>query len=214
MAAVNELCGQLDREGELRGVPGQSIPRIPPHYDARTARILLLLSNPGPKAGGDKGSGFLSYENDDGSAARTCDIYREVGLADADAIPWNAYPWYVHTTYPNGLPADLIDNGLDALSRLLDTVGSISAVIAHGGDAQRAMRKFADGAESGTLLRERGIRVWDAWHTSNRAFIATPEERARRFARMCDDYRDAMRWVGLVPCEAAGMRTGMRTGMR
>lgn len=63
VAAVNELVDVLRLEH-----PGQGIPYIPPHYNALNARILILSSNPGPKATEPAGSGFLSRHNRDFSA--------------------------------------------------------------------------------------------------------------------------------------------------
>jgi hypothetical protein len=39
-------------------------------YRGVDAPALSISRDPGPKAGGDKGSGFLSVENDDPSAER------------------------------------------------------------------------------------------------------------------------------------------------
>ncbi|TFD70516.1 hypothetical protein [Cryobacterium fucosi] len=127
---------------------------IAPHYGASTAVILALSSNPGPQAGGAKGSGMLSRDNNEGTAARMGDVYAAVGLTDDQIVPWNAYPWHVHETHPNGLPNNLLDDGLDALKRVLDLHADILAIVAHGGDAHRSVRQFMSkkrfGARPGT----------------------------------------------------------------
>ncbi len=198
VAAVNALCDLLTEE---RGAEpdAQRVPYIAPHYDARSASVLLLLSNPGPKAGGDAGSGMLSWENDDASAARMFQVCEQVGLSGSDAFPWNAYPWHVHEKYPNGLPKELVVAGLDALARLLQVAPNIRAIIAHGGDARRSVRLLAKDVHTRDFVEDRGIRFFETRHTSNRAFIAPAVERERMLRAMCDVYRDAVRSVGLEP---------------
>ncbi|MBC7592197.1 MAG: uracil-DNA glycosylase [Salinibacterium sp.] len=195
--AINALCDELMREK-----PSFSVPYIAPHYGASTAVILALSSNPGPQAGGAKGSGMLSRENNDGSAARMGDIYETVGLTDDQIVPWNAYPWHVHETHPNGLPNNLIDDGLDALKRVLDLHPDIRSVVAHGGDAHRSVRQFMSKQRFGEYADARGLKTWNTRHTSNRAFILREPEKAIALEGVCEVYRDAMRHAGLKPLTA------------
>jgi hypothetical protein len=198
--AINALCDQLMEE-----LPGFSVPYIAPHYGASTARILALSSNPGPQAGGVNGSGMLSRENNDGSAARMGVIYESVGLSDSQIVPWNAYPWHVHETHPNGLPNSLIHNGLYALKRLLELHPNIQAVVAHGGDAHRSVKLFMSPKYFGAYADGRGLKVWNARHTSNRAFILQEPERSIALEGVCAVYRDAMRHSGLEPLNASAI---------
>lgn len=193
--AINSLCDVLMKERPQ----AKRIPYVAPHYDATTARILSLSSNPGPLASGERGSGFLSIENDDGSAERMGSIWQSVGLTDADALPWNAYPWHVHDTHANGLTSTLIDDGLGPIKRVLELHPSITAVVAHGGDARQSMKRFVRKNRFAAFAEERGLRVWETRHTSNRAFILSPYDRAIATEKVCDVYREAMRSVGLVP---------------
>ncbi|RNE64208.1 uracil-DNA glycosylase [Cryobacterium tepidiphilum] len=196
--AINELCDQLMKE-----LTRFKVPYVAPHYNAETARILALSSNPGPQAGGEKGSGFLSIENNDGSAERMGDIWNSVGLSDADVLPWNAYPWHVHESHPNGLTTELIDAGLEPLKRVLELYPRISAVIAHGGDAHRSMRRFVRKNDFASFVHERGIRVWETRHTSNRAYILSTHDKAAALDAVRKAYREAMRFVGLTPIRAS-----------
>jgi hypothetical protein len=198
--AINSLCDELAKEK-----PTFSVPYIAPHYSASTARILALSSNPGPMAGGAKGSGMLSRENNDGSAARMGDVYERVGLADEHIVPWNAYPWHVHNTHPNGLPNDLIEEGLDPLKRLLDLHPSILAIVAHGGDAHRSVKQFMSKKRFGVYADSRGLETWDTRHTSNRAFMLREPEKSLALEAICAVYRDAMRHAGLTPSQASGI---------
>lgn len=197
VSAINALCDQLMLE-----LPGFSVPYIAPHYGASTAVILALSSNPGPQAGGTKGSGMLSRENNDGSAARMGVIYEAVGLTDDQIVPWNAYPWHVHETHPNGLPNSLIDDGLDPLKRLLDLHPNIRSIVAHGGDAHRSVRQFMSKKRFGEYADARCLKVWNTRHTSNRAFILREPEKSLVLESVCEVYREAMRYAGLTPVPA------------
>jgi hypothetical protein len=199
---VNELCDALSLEK-----PGVAVPYVAPHYNAANATILSLSSNPGPRAGGVGGSGFLSRENDDPTAERMSQIFATVGLSDEHVLPWNAYPWYVHQAYPNGLPAGLLNEGLDPLKRLLELHPQIRTIVAHGGDAKRAMRQFTTKKRFAPFVAERSLKVWEARHTSNRAFIMDDAERATALNAICDTYRDAMAYVG-VSAQAVGSADG------
>ena len=200
--SINKLCDQLMVEQ-----PGYSVPYIAPHYGASTAVILALSSNPGPQAGGAKGSGMLSRENNDGSAARMGDIYESVGLTDDQIVPWNAYPWHVHETHPNGLPNNLINDGLDALKRVFDLHPNIHSVVAHGGDAHRSVRQFLSKKRFDDYAGARGLKAWNTRHTSNRAFILREPEKSIALECVCEVYREAMRHAGLTPLAALNADT-------
>ena len=201
--AVNTLCDDLGAEIKRREGSEYKVPYVAPHYNAASASILVLSSNPGPRTGGEKGSGFLSLENNDSSAARMCWVFETVGLSTAHALPWNAYPWYVHDKLPNGLPGDLIAAGLDPLKRLLDLHPDIRAVVAHGGDAHKSMKKFRSKKHFGGYAEERGLKVFETRHTGDRAFILPPAERVLALENMRNTYREAMEYAGLSPLSPA-----------
>ncbi|GAB2530059.1 hypothetical protein GCM10027267_30710 [Paramicrobacterium agarici] len=191
---VNEFCDVLICE--KRDDIGEG-PHVAPHYNAAHASILALSSNPGPMAGGQAGSGFLSHENDDGSAERMNRLFKDVGLSDEDVMPWNAYPWQVHDDFPNGLVAAHIDEGIVVLRRLLEIAPKVRVVVAHGGDATWCMRKFRRAYAD--FFDERKLVVIETRHTSNRAFILPPEKRLEAEESIRESYREAMRLVGLEP---------------
>jgi len=181
-------------------LPG--LPDIAPHYDPLSARVLSLSSNPGPRAGGEKGSGFLSVENDDASAERLLQVYSSAGLASDHVVPWNAFPWYVHDRMPDGLPQHYIEEGVHALHRLLELCPNVVSIVAHGGDAHRSARMLRSTRYVGAFMRTRGIHTWDTRHTSNRAFILAPKQRREAFEDMVETYRQAMTHAGLRPHES------------
>jgi hypothetical protein len=195
--AVNELCDALSLEK-----PGVSVPYVAPHYNAANATILTLSSNPGPFAIGGDGDtdthpGFLSLENDDPSAERMSEVFATVGLSDEHVLPWNAYPWYVHQAYPNGLPEGLLAEGLDPLKKLLELHPQIRTIVAHGKDAKRAMRQFTSKKRFAPFVAERELKVWEARHTGNRTFVMDATERDAALAVICDTYREVMAHVGV-----------------
>ena len=59
-------------------------PYIPPVCGGVDALALSISRDPGPKAGGTKGSGFLSIENDDPSAERMGQFLDEAGIDYAE----------------------------------------------------------------------------------------------------------------------------------
>jgi hypothetical protein len=196
IAPVTDFISRLSAERpELAGVPF-----VAPHYRPETARLLSLSSNPGPRAGGEKGSGLLSVQND-ASAERMLKVYAAAGLRDGDVVPWNAFPWFVHEQLPNGLTSDYIEQGVHVLSRFLDLCPNIVSIVAHGGDAHRCAQLLRSSRIVGPLVRRRGIHTWDARHTSNRAFMLSPQERRDAEEDMAETYRQAMAHAGLAPRE-------------
>jgi hypothetical protein len=197
IAPVTDFITRLSAEQpQLAGVPF-----VAPHYRPQTARILSLSSNPGPRAGGDKGSGFLSVQNDDASAERLLNIYAAAGVRSEDVVPWNAFPWYVHDQLPNGLTSEYIEQGVLVLSRFLELCPNVVSIVAHGGDAHRSAQLLRSTRLLGSLVRRRGIHTWDARHTSNRAFILAPQQRRDAEEDIVETYRQAMVHAGLTPRE-------------
>jgi len=180
-------------------LPG--MPDIAPHYDPSSARVLSLSSNPGPKAGGTQGSEFLSVQNDDASAERLLHVYASAGLSSEHVVPWNVFPWYVHDRMPDGLPVEHIEEGVQALRRLLELCPNVVSIVAHGGDAHRSVRMLRSTRYVGAFVRHRGIHTWDTRHTSNRAFILAPQQRQDAFDDMVETYRQAMVHADLRPNE-------------
>lgn len=61
------------------------------------APILLLLEAPGAKATRERGgSGFVSPDNNDGTAQNMWELLAEAGYdRGADVVTWNVVPWYI-----------------------------------------------------------------------------------------------------------------------
>jgi hypothetical protein len=81
---------------------GESVPWFDPAGGGIYAPIVMLLEAPGARAVGAgsprpdaNGSGIISVDNDDQTAA-TCHRYlRETGIRRDQVVSWNIVPWYV-----------------------------------------------------------------------------------------------------------------------
>ena len=75
---VAPLTQLVEEMSEAR--PSASVPYFDPHSGGVRARILLLLEAPGPGAAAPRGSGFVSCENDDATAANLYELLGEAGV--------------------------------------------------------------------------------------------------------------------------------------
>jgi len=109
-------------------------PYIPPMCGGADALALSISRDPGPKAGGTKGSGFLSIENDDPSAERMGQFLAEAGIDYAEVVPWNAYPWYINSDPTT----DQLRAGVEPLRDLIGLMPRLRVVLVHGTAAGKA----------------------------------------------------------------------------
>ena len=163
VAAINRFIDELGVENEA-GHP----PYIPPICGGVDALALSISRDPGPKAGGIKGSGFLSIENDDPSAERMGRFLRGAGIDYRQVVPWNAYPWYF-----NGDPtAEQLYAGVEPLRGLIGLMPRLRVVLLHGTAAGKGWKLFL--REHLDLIRQRGIVWLSTYHTSRQA-LHTPD---------------------------------------
>ncbi|MGW6425918.1 uracil-DNA glycosylase [Nocardia sp. NPDC055053] len=178
LAPINQLVDAL------RSEQGEWMPYVAPTYGGIEARILAVFRDPGPRTQQDKGSGFLSLENDDPSAERHLGFVTDAGISPTELTVWNTYPWYINRNPASGE----IDRGLGPLRRLIDLLPELQVVIAHGGAAQTAWQRFER-----KYPRIAGrLEVIKTYHTSQQA-LWTPdvEERERRQADIANAYAKA-----------------------
>lgn len=73
------------------------MPDFDPTEAGVEAPILLLLEAPGAKATRERGgSGFVSPDNDDGTAENMWRLLREAGIdRRREVVTWNVVPWYI-----------------------------------------------------------------------------------------------------------------------
>jgi hypothetical protein len=188
VAPINRLVDNLGTQVDA-GPP----PYVAPMYRGVHAPVLAVLRDPGPKAGGARGSGFLSVENDDQTAERQCRFFAEAGLDPADVVPWNAYPWYINSEPTTAQLAA----GTEPLGRLIELMPQLRVVLLLGNDAQYGWRLFT--SRYPALVRYRGLTVLPTYHPSRRALQhPNADERTRRE----DSIRAALRRAATIVTSA------------
>jgi hypothetical protein len=140
----------------------------------------------GRKAGGAKGSGFLSVENDDQTAERQCGFFEETGLDATDVLPWNAHPWYRHGTA--NLRTHDLRRGVEPLKNVMALMPDIRAIVLFGNNAQKSWKYFQQ-KHPEIALKIRGI---DSPHPGTQALWSTDAQvRERRVQRRTEAMREA-----------------------
>jgi hypothetical protein len=114
--------------------PGWEYPDCDPLGGGVNAEILFVFEKPGPKtseAGG--GSGFLSVDNNDGTAANTCAFLEKARIAREKLLFWNAMPgWNGKIAYT----AEEIKKGSAAFRDLLTRFPKLRFVVLVGKAAE------------------------------------------------------------------------------
>jgi len=176
-------------------------PYIAPMYHGIDAPVLSVFRDPGPKAGGPEGSGFLCVENDDPSAERLWHFLDESGIDDRDVVPWNAYPWYI-----NAKPSTAqLRDGVEPLRRVIELMPRLQVVILHGNEAKRGWKMFL--RQHGELVHTRGIESFGTYHTSRgalRSNLPTEEDRLEESQRRENHVRTTFAAAAGILHSAAG----------
>lgn len=180
---INRFIDELGAKNEA-GHP----PYIPPICGGVDALALSISRDPGPKAGGIEGSGFLSIENDDPSAERMGQFLNRAGIGYGEVIPWNAYPWYINSD-PS---TEQLRAGVEPLRDLICLMPRLRVVLLHGTAADKGWKLFL--REHLDLVEQRGIVWLSTYHTSRQA-LQTPDrvERELREASIRNDFALAAR---------------------
>jgi hypothetical protein len=161
-------------------------PYVAPIHGGVDARILTLLRDPGPATQDALGSGFLSVENDDPTAARLNELLSSVSLDAPDIVLWNAYPWYI-----NRAPkAAELEEGVGPILDLIALVPKLKVVLLQGGSARDSWRRVTRRAPN--LVGERGLTVIDTYHPGRQAlWHKDPAVRAERAAHQVSAFEQA-----------------------
>ncbi len=127
------LAAHVER---IRGERGADrVPDFDPTEAGVEARILLLLEAPGAKATRERGgSGFVSPDNNDGTAENMWWLLREAGVDwGREVVTWNVVPWYIGSDRKIR-PAESADllAGRPYIEELLGLLPSLQVVVLIG----------------------------------------------------------------------------------
>jgi uracil-DNA glycosylase len=112
------------------------IPYFDPLDGGVNAQALFLLEAPGPRA---TGSGFVSRDNPDPTAANIWTMSRAAGLDRRACLLWNVCPWYVGTdTKIRPVKAAEVHESAEALQSLLGQLADLRCVALVGRKSQLA----------------------------------------------------------------------------
>ncbi len=162
------------------------VPDFDPADTAAATRILFVLEAPGPMTNAPAtrpGSGFISVDNNDATAANAWKGRAAAGL-HTGCLAWNIVPWYLGpaSTKPK---ADELREGALELAEIVRMLPDLRAVVLHGTFAQRGWLSYT------AKVLDRPLHVAGTWHPSPLAlnspvrkqdFAATMEWAARKAA--------------------------------
>lgn len=131
---------------------GRAVPWVDPDSGGVGSRILFLLESPGPASSTTHGSGVISADNDDQTAARFWRLSAQAGLDRASFVSWNVVPWYVSAT---GRSANAtVEDGREALPYLhqfIERLPALRVVVVMGGFAESCWLRYLRRADSRVL---------------------------------------------------------------
>jgi len=131
----------------------QLVPLPDPADGGTNARALFVLEAPGPAtyvahgsvdaglAPKRTGSGFISIDNNDATAAAMWRARHEARLAHGLALHWNIVPWYLGPATKKPTSA-LRQAGADALRELVEQLPSLEVIVYCGVHATTAANRW------------------------------------------------------------------------
>lgn len=147
---------------------GSEIPHFDPAEAGLATRVLLVLEAPGRKAAVSSvvGSGFISVDNDDDTAANLWRARNDVGLHHG-VLMTNISPWFLGPASIKPSPLDQ-RQGAAALRELMTLLVDLKVVVLMGLNAQRAWDRNIEPAAP------EGVTVLRSWHTSPQVLNSRP----------------------------------------
>ena len=117
---------------------GKAVPDADPLDGGIDARLLILLETPGPKV---LGTGFVSRDNPDGTAANLFRFLAQAGIARTDTVIWNIVPWLIQMAGErNHNPTRTeVAEGLCHLPDFLDLLPRLELAVVAGRKAEAAV---------------------------------------------------------------------------
>ena len=149
---------------ELAVRRGVLVPQFDPAEAGVDARVLFVLEAPGPMTNAKNlkpGSGFISADNNDSTAAAIWSARNAAGL-HVGALHWNIVPWYLGTAKRKPTAAELGEGAVE-LRALLLLLPYLELVALAGVKAQTGWRKHV-----APLLID-GPAVVDIWHPGDQS---------------------------------------------
>lgn len=140
---VAPLTDYVERLRTVRGA--DRVPFFDPTEAGIESPILLLLEAPGPRATVERGgSGFVSPDNNDGTAENMWRLLREAGVDRArEVVTWNIVPWYIggdRKIRPADSP-DLLE-AAPFIEELLSLLSRLKVVVLLGRHAARGWERL------------------------------------------------------------------------
>jgi uracil-DNA glycosylase len=138
-ARMAPLSAYVRRLRKHRG-GDSSVPWFDPTEAGTDARILLLFEAPGRRATAERGSGFISPDNNDATADNMWHLLRSAGVDRArEVVTWNVVPWYIGTEQRIRAfrPSDLAE-ARGALLELMTLLPNLRVAVLFGRAATRA----------------------------------------------------------------------------
>jgi hypothetical protein len=142
------------------------VPEFDPLDGGVGARVLFLLEKPGPMAAESSkrtGSGFVSRNNDDATAAATFKFMEQAGIPRKLTVIWNLVPWW------NGkvkVSSQELRQGSACVEELVKLLPALSAVVMVGKSAARAKQ----------YLETTGLALIESYHPGPLVKARYPEK--------------------------------------
>ena len=140
------LATLRDYVGDL-SIRGRDAPAFDPTDAATETRVLFVLEAPGPRAAAAKGSGFLSADNNDQTAANLWRARMDAGLVEG-CLHANIVPWYLGAASVKPTPLELADGAVQ-LRYLIDLLPRLDTVVLCGDYARQGWRRYVAGLFDG-----------------------------------------------------------------